>query len=64
MLPTDLDVRALYCEKLREAEVHGRINEAPRLAALSGARERTAKRGRHSTPLGWLLRVVLRAGPV
>ena len=64
MIPTDLDMRVLYDEKMREAKAVGRINEARRLAGPPPARGSAAGRGRGPLPLGWLLRSVFRAGAV
>jgi hypothetical protein len=62
MFPTDLDMRALYYEKVREGESIRRVNEARRLASPPPARPGAGKRVRGPAPLGWLLRMVLRAG--
>jgi hypothetical protein len=63
MVPTDLDVRALYYERVREAEAGRRIHEARRVKAPLSPRATVAKDSRHCAPLHWLLRVVLRARP-
>ena len=62
MFPTDLDMRALYYEKLREAERLRRTAEARRLTPRAPERGRLTKDARSPLALGWLLRTILRAG--
>jgi hypothetical protein len=64
MYPTELDMIALYHDRLREAERIGRTAEARRLAPHVAKQARATKNGRSPLALDWLLRMILRAGAV
>ena len=64
MYPTDLYMKALYHEKLREAEHARRVAEARRLAARAAGPEKAARNTRSPLALDRLLRMILRAGAV
>ena len=62
MFPTDLDMKALYHDRLREAERIRRIAEVHRLAPRAPGRGEPTKNARSPLALDWLLRMILRAG--
>lgn len=64
MFPTELDMKALYHEKLREAERMRRGAEARRLTRRTREHGEVTKNVRSPLALDWLLRMILRAGAV
>jgi hypothetical protein len=64
MFPTDLYMKALYQEKLREAEHTRRVAEARQVVSRTAGRERPTRGARSPLALDWLLRMILRAGAV
>jgi hypothetical protein len=64
MYPTEPYMKALYRERLREAERVSRIAEARRLAPRAPGPEKATRNTRSPLALGWLLRMILRAGAV
>lgn len=64
MFPTDLDMKVLYRERLREVDRITRVAEARALAPRTPERGQVARNARGPLALDWLLRMILRAGAV